>query len=451
MPKKPDRALTRRNLLSMAATTGAGIGLAAISAGAATSPADVPARKPGQRSAIGLKHPPMSKVRVGIVGVGGRGMSLMGNLLDIANVQITAVCDIVPQKVEAAQKQVARKGQPAPAPFSKNETDFENLCKRDDIDVVYIASPWEWHTPMAVCAMNNGKHATIEVPAAITLDECWQLVDAAERTQRHCMMLENCCYGEIEMLVLNMCRQGLFGELTHGECGYIHPAAESILSTAPSSVWRRKHLMRLNGNVYPTHGLGPVAQYMGIHKGDRFERLVSMSSPSRSLAMLRDKLPADDPRRSERYLCGDMNTSLIQTARGRSIMVQCDMATPRVYSRINMICGTMAAFCDYPPRIHFRGTPEGWETDMAPYQQKHTHPLWKKLKETALKSGGHGGMDFVMNWRLVQCLLEGEALDMSVYDAAAWSSVMPLSVMSVAQGSAPVLVPDFTRGQWQNA
>ena len=439
---------SRRRLMTMTALGGAGLALPGALAPAAA--AEPPARQPGRKSVFGLKHPPMGKVRIGIIGVGGRGSSLLGNLLDIEKVEIKAVCDIVPQRVEAARDQVRKKGQPDPAGFAKNETDFENLCKRDDVDVVYIATPWEWHTPMALAAMKSGRHAAIEVPAAITLEECRQLVDTAEETQRHCLMLENCCYGEIEMLVLSMVRQGVLGELTHGEAGYLHALPDYLLSQAAPAVWRRRHLTRANGNLYPTHGLGPIAQYMGIHGGDRFERLVSMSSLEHSLSLLRDKLPADDPRRREKYVCGDINTSLIRTALGRTIMVQFNITTPRPYSRLNMICGTEGTFCDYPPRLHLRGKGEAWETDLAPYFQQYGHPLWKKMKETALKSGGHGGMDYVMNWRLIQCLLEGAALDMTAYDAAAWSAVFPLSVASVAQGSAPLAFPDFTRGEWKS-
>jgi predicted dehydrogenase len=297
--------------------------------------------------------------------------------------------------------------------------------------------------------MNHGKHAVSEVPAAITLQECWDLVDASERTQRHCMMLENCCYGENEMLVMNMIRQGVLGELIHGEAAYIHPIAEGILGTGDWAVWRRRHLMKSNGNLYPTHGLGPVALYMDIHGGDRFDYLVSMSSCERVLSRARDALPPGDPRRQETYACGDVNTSLIKTALGRTIMVQFDIVTPRPYNRLNLICGTRGTFADYPPRIELKGKGHAWETDLAPYFEKYGHPLWKRQKEQALKSGGHGGMDYLTNWRLIRCLLAGSPLDMTVYDAAAWSSIFPLSIASVAQGSSPVSVPDFTRGQWK--
>jgi predicted dehydrogenase len=427
-------------------------GAAALGAGLAGAADEAaPPRPSGQKSVLGLKHPPLEKLRVGMIGVGGRGMGLLGELLSIDGVAVTTVCDVVPQRVAAAQARVVAKGQPSPVGFSKGDTDFENLCRRDDVDLVYVATPWEWHTAMAVCAMNGGKHAAIEVPAAITLEECWDLVNTSERTQRHCMMLENCCYGETELLVLNMVRQGVLGELTYGEAGYIHPFAAGVLGTGDSSVWRRRHLMKRNGNLYPTHGLGPVALYLDIHGGDRFDYLVSMSSCEKSLSRARDALPAGDPRRQETYACGDVNMTLIKTARGRSITVHFDIVSPRPYSRVNLICGTGGTFADYPPRLALFGKEHAWETDLTSCYAKYGHPLWKQHKEQALKSGGHGGMDYLMNWRLIHCLRAGSPLDMTVYDAAAWSSILPLSVASVAKGSAPVNVPDFTRGQWQTS
>jgi predicted dehydrogenase len=441
------QGLSRRGMIrTLGACAAAALGANSIEADTGR----IPPRTAGQKSVLGLEHPPMEKVRIGLIGAGSRGMSLLRNLLDIDGVQVTAVCDIVPQRVATARARVAEKGQPEPAGFSAGETDFEHLCQRDDVDVVYVVTPWEWHVPMALAAMNAGHHVAIEVPAAITLQGCWDLVDTAERTGLHCIMLENCCYGEIEMLVLNMVRQGVFGKLTHGEAGYLHAFAEGLISTGDGAVWRRRHLQDSDGNLYPTHGLGPVALYMDVHGGDRFATLVSMSSRERTLSDIRDRLPEDDPRRRETYACGDVNTTLIQTALGLSIMVQFDIVTPRPYDRINMICGTQGTFRDYPPRIYLQGQTEGhaWDTDLDPYLQAHGHPLWKKLKSRAIESGGHGGMDFLMNWRLVQCLLAGRPLDMTVYDAAAWSSVYPLSIASVAQGSMPVAVPDFTRGEW---
>lgn len=440
---------SRREFLTVAGAAGAGLGMAAR-VRAAVPEVSSPGPKPGQQRVFGLKFPPLDKVRIGFIGVGSRGSSLLDNLLDIDRVEIKAVCDVVPDRVRAAQQRVTAKGRPEPAGYADHETVFEDLCKRDDLDLVYIATPWDWHTRMAVCAMERGKHAAIEVPAAMTLDECWQLVNTAELTRRHCFMLENCCYGEIELLVLRMARQGVFGDLTHGEAGYLHESRDYLLRDEGAANWRRRFVSALNGNLYPTHGLGPVAQYLGINTGDRFEYLVSMSSPELALSRRRDALPAGNPMRRERFACGDINTTLIKTARGRTLMVQFSLALSRPYSRINLIAGTAGTFCDYPPRLHLDGQPEGWVTDLQPYHDKYGHPLWRKLNAQARQSGGHGGMDYVMNWRLIQCLREGLPLDLTVYDAAAWSSLVPLSVASVSNGSAPAIVPDFTRGAWRD-
>jgi hypothetical protein len=440
---------SRRKFLTAAAAASAGLGLLA-SAGTAPSEPAIRRARPGQLRLFGLKFPAMDKVRIGFIGVGSRGSSLLGNLLELEGVQIKAVCDVVPSRVKSAQQRVAAKGQPEPAGYAKSDTAFEELCRRDDIDLVYIATPWDLHVRMAVCAMKEGKHTAIEVPAAMTIAECWQLVDTAELTRRHCLMLENCCYGEIELLVLRMARQGVFGELTHGEAGYLHESRDYLLQDSGGANWRRRFITDSNGNLYPTHGLGPVALYMGIHAGDKFDRLVSMSSREQALSRRCESLPTGNPLRGERFACGDINTTLIQTALGRTIMVQFSLVQSRPYSRINLIAGTTGTFCDYPPRLHLDGQPEGWVTDLQAYHEEYGHPLYKKLNAQARQSGGHGGMDYVMNWRLIQCLREGSPLDLTVYDAAAWSSIVPLSIASVSKGSAPVVVPDFTRGAWRH-
>ena len=232
-----------------------------------------PEQRPGQQRVFDLKAPPLEKVRIGMIGMGGRGSSLLGNLLDLDHVEIKAVCDILPDRVKRAQQSVAARGRPEPAGYGGNEHEFEDLCRRADLDLVYIATPWDSHAPMAVSAMKQGKHAAIEVPAAMTLEECWQLVDTAEQTRRHCLMLENCCYGEIELLVLRLAHQGVLGELIHAEAGYLHEARDYLLQGTPDTNWRRRFVATLDGNLYPTHGLGPVALYLDIHAGDRFERL----------------------------------------------------------------------------------------------------------------------------------------------------------------------------------
>ena len=440
--------LSRRGFLAAGAASAGLANLAGLEA-AAPEPA-VPPAQPGQQRLFGFKCPPLDKVRVGFIGVGSRGSSLLGNLLDVDRVEIKAVCDVVSDRVKSAQKRVVARGHPEPAGYAKDEQDFENLCRRDYLDLVYIATPWDWHVRMAVSAMKQGKHAAIEVPAALTLNGCWELVDTAELTRRHCVMLENCCYGEIELLVLRLARHGVLGDLTHGEAGYLHEARDYLLQGSKAANWRRRFVATLDGNLYPTHGLGPVAQCLGINTGDQFDYLVSMSSRELALSRRRDALPADHPSRGESFACGDINTSLLKTVLGRTILVQYSLVLSRPYSRINMIAGTAGTFCDYPPRLHLDARPEEWITDLKPYHDQYGHPLWKQIHAQARESGGHGGMDYVMNWRLIQCLREGWPLDLTVYDAAAWSSLVPLSIASVAKGSAPVAVPDFTRGSWRH-
>ena len=387
-------------------------------------------------------------VRVGLVGVGNRGYEQLRLLLALEGVRVTALCDIVEEKARKGLRRATEAGHPAPA----LEADWRTLCERADVDLVYICSPWDFHTPQAIYAMECGKHAAVEVPAATTLEECWSLVDTSEKTQRHCVMLENVLYDYNEMLVLNLVRAGQFGMITHGEAAYIHEMRGGLFSQPGKSAWRRGPHRDRNGNLYPTHGLGPIARYMAIHRGDRFTRLVSMSSREAAMSEYRDThLAMDDPKRNESFICGDMNSSLLQTARGRSILLQHDVVTPRPYSRIHLIAGTKGTFCDYPPRIFFDGQAEHEWKPLDAFIADYESPLWKNMGELARTLGGHGGMDFLMNYRLFQCLREGTAPEMDVYDAAAWSAPGPLSEISVACGNIPLPFPDFTRGEWQQA
>jgi hypothetical protein len=444
----PTRPFSRREILTTA--TGAAAVWSLGRPGSAQSPA------PPGATMMGVPFEKRAKVRFAIVGCGGRGTSLLHDILGVEGVEVKAVCDVVPERVARAQAMVAKAGQPAPDGYTKGERHFEELCGRGDLDLVFVATPWRWHVPMAIAGMAGGAHVGVEVPAAVTLEECWQLVDASERTRRHCVILENCCYGWSELLVLNLVRAGLLGELTHAECAYIHDLRALLYDREHVGLWRRLEHLERDGNLYPTHGLGPVAQYLGIHRGDRFERLVSMSSPSLGLQGYRDRaLAGDDPRRQETYACGDMNTSLIRTALGRTVMLQHDVVSPRPYSRINMVSGTKGAFADYPARLFFDGQKEdAWQElhqregrTPGGIEDRYEDELWKKLAGPAAR-GGHGGMDYIMSWRLVQCVREGLAPDMDVYDAAAWSAPSALSEKSVAGGSAPVEFPDFTRGRW---
>jgi hypothetical protein len=300
--------------------------------------------------------------------------------------------------------------------------------------------------------MKAGKHAAVEVPAARTIEDCWLLVDTSEKTRRHCIQLENCCYGENELMVLSMVRAGLFGELTHGGCAYNHDLRSILFSNEGEGLWRRLENQQRNGNLYPTHGLGPVAHYMDINRGDRFDHMVSMSSLSASLqAYRKEKAPPDDPRQKEIYRNGDLNISLIRTAQGRLIELEHNVAEPQPYDRINLIAGTKGIFRDYPPRIYVDGSRREDFGPLDPYKEKFTHPYWKQVGDMAKELGGHGGMDFVMAYRLIECMKQGTAPDIDVYDAAAWSAPGPLSELSVSKGSTPVQFPDFTRGGWRTA
>jgi predicted dehydrogenase len=435
-----DTALTRRDLLKAAAIAGA----AAIGHELAT-PESASAAGP---TMIGVSFEPHAIVRVGIVGTGLRGRSVLNEWLGVEGVKITALCDIVPEKVQMAADMMKKAGHDyEPARFTNGARAFEELCQQGDVDLVYTATPWDWHVPVCLAAMKNGKHAATEVPAAITIADCWKLVDESERSRRHCLMMENVCYGYNELLVLNMCKAGVFGELTHGGAAYNHDLRAILFENKDEGLWRRAPHTRRNGNLYPTHGLGPVAWYMGINREDRFDTLVSMSTPEFGLTKWRaEHEPKDSPKWSERYRCGDVNVSLIKTAKGRVIRLEHDITSPRPYSRINMIQGTKGIFEDFPPRVYVEGREANhrWGT-IDSYKREHEHELWRRLGEKA-RSGGHGGMDYIMAARLVQCMREGLPPDFDVYDAAAWSAPGPLSEQSVSKGSAPVRIPDFTRG-----
>ena len=398
---------------------------------------------------MGLRFQSCNPVRIGVIGTGRRGTSLIETLLAVGSVRINAVCDTDRDHAAQAKDLVEKSGGSAPALYTAGERDFERLCSRDDLDLVVIATPWQWHVPMAVCAMRHGKHVAVEVPAATTIEECWKLVRTSEQTRRHCIMLENCCYGYNEMLVLNMVRSGRLGALTHGAGGYLHDLRGKLTSETEQP-WLRDEYIRRNGNLYPTHGLGPVAMYMGIHRGDRFDNLVSYSSRSRGLAESQNRQAALGVRKPlTGFRCGDQNTSLIRTAHGLLISLEHNVSSPEPYDRINLIAGSRGIFRDFPPRIYLDGeTPDDTWESLDRYKQAYEHPLWTKIGDLARKMGGHDGMDFVMCYRLIECIREGLVPDMDVYDAAAWSAAGPLSEMSIAAGGAPVKFPDFTRGRW---
>ncbi len=412
------------------------------------------ATRPGGFNMCGYAAPKMDKVRIGIVGLGMRGPGAVSRMSFIEGVEIKALCDQYPDRVASAQKILAKKGLPKATEYSGSKDAWKEMCNRPDIDLIYITTPWSWHTPMAVYAMQHGKHAATEVPAARTLEECWQLVETSEKTRKHCMMLENCCYDFFELLTLNMTRNGLFGELIHAEGAYIHDLRDlNFDKNGYAEMWRLKENAGRNGNLYPTHGLGPVAQCLNINRGDYMDYLVSMSSNDFMMGAIAKERAAADSFYNEfvnRKYRGDMNTTVIKTKKGKTIMVQHDVTSPRPYSRIHLISGTkgMASKWPDPRRISFG---EGWinDTQLKELEEKYTLPIVKHIGALAKNIGGHGGMDFIMDWRLIDNLRNGLPLDQDVYDAALWSAVAPLSEKSVANRSRSMDIPDFTKGAWK--
>src|SRR6186713_365901 len=402
----------------------------------------------------GYAAPKMDKVRIGIIGLGQRGPAAVERMSFIEGAEIKALCDKLPERATAAQKILEKVGLPKAKEYSGNDG-WKALCESNEIDLVYICTPWPLHTPMAVYAMNHGKHAATEVPATVNLDQSWQLVETSEKTKKHCMMLENCCYDFFELLTLNMARQGLFGELVHAEGAYLHDLSKDYLfnKKAYADMWRLKENIGKNGNLYPTHGLGPIAQCMNINRGDKFDHLVSMSTNDFTLNNLAKEMAAKDDFFKEyvdKPYRGNMNTTIIRTNKGKSIMLQHDVSSLRPYSRIHLVSGTKGAAQKYPgPERIALGHSWIKKEELDDLYKKYSPPIVNHIGEIAKEVGGHGGMDFIMDWRLIDCLRNGLPLDQNVYDAAAWSSIFHLSQQSVKARSKTVDVPDFTRGAWK--
>ena len=445
--------MDRRGFLKAATVTAA----AGLTAACTTSNNQFTPAKQQGKSVIGLIAPKMDVVRVGFIGVGQRGYGHVKRMSHIEGAEIVAICDNHQEVLDRSAKFLTDNGHKQPALYGNGEYAYREMLGRQDIDIVIISTPWKWHAPMAIESMESGKHAFVEVPLATTVEEMWDIVNTAERTQKNCMMMENVNYGRDELMVLNMVRQGLFGELLHGEAAYIHELRWQMkeLETKTGS-WRTGWHAKRNGNLYPTHGLGPVSQYMNINRGDRFDYLTSMSSPALGRALYAQKeFSADHQRNQLNYINGDISTTLIKTVQGRTIMVQHDTTTPRPYSRHNLIQGTNGVFAGFPNRIALEEGGSGnfheWDYDMQSWYNKYDHPLWVKMGKEAERNGGHGGMDFLMFWRMIYCLRNGEPLDQDVYDGAAWSVISPLSAESLNNRAKSVDIPDFTRGAWQTA
>lgn len=408
----------------------------------------------------GFAAPALRKVRVGVIGLGMRGPGAVHRLAAIPGVEVAALCDLYDERVQRQQQWLAAQGKPKAASYS-GEEGYKALCE-SDLDLVYIATPWQLHTPMALYAMEHGKHAAIEVPAAMTLEECWACVETSERTGRHCLQLENCCYGDVEMLTLNLARHGKFGEIMHAEGAYIHDLRSlNYLDPAKGGYqgyWRLKWNRDHTGNPYATHGLVPLMQVMNINRGDRFDYLTCIATNQVGMDVYAGAAFGAESWQAKLHpACGDMSTTVIRTVNGKTIMIQHDVTSARPYSRINLVSGTQGILNDYPLRMTFAEKPgepaHGWFDDarLTQVYNEYRHPLWKAAGELAVKMGGHGGMDFLMDLRLCYCLQNGLPLDMDVYDLATSCSLAELSERSARDRGNSQDVPDFTRGGWRTA
>jgi predicted dehydrogenase len=398
-------------------------------------------------------------VRIGLVGVGNRGTGLVKILLDVPGVELRAICDINEEHLQNAQAIVEKAGRRRPEGYSSGPEDFRRLVAREDLDAVVTATPWELHTPIAVAAMKAGKYAATEVPAAITVEQCWELVKTSEQTGMPCMMLENDCFGRGALMALNLVEQGVLGELIHCEGGYDHDIRAGLLRNGELS-WRGMHALRRNANLYPTHPIGPIAWWTGINRGDRFTYLTSMSSKSRGLSHYAAKhFGPDNAYAKRQFADGDVNTSLLMTEKGVTVTLNHDTQLPRPYSdsgdtkiplMVQRLQGTEGIFFGSLEKIYIDGrSPEHKWEDTGPYYEQYDHFLWKALGEAA-RTSSHGGEDYVELHQFVRAVRNRIQTPVDVYDAATWSVIVPLSEQSVASKSAAVDFPDFTRGKWKN-
>lgn len=432
---------------------------------------DTPQREPGQESALGLTVPKMDKVRVAFVGLGMRGPGAVQRFTHIPGVEIVALCDYEPERAERCQKYLKEAGL-MPAAIYSGEKGYEELCKRDDIDLVYVATDWDHHFPVAKCALENGKNTAIEVPSAMNLEQCWELINLSEKNRKHCMILENCCYDWFELDALNMAQQGVLGEVLRAQGAYIHNLDDfwdyywKNPDTDPDQLgWRMKYNKENRGDVYATHGLGPVAQVLDIHRGDRFTTLTAMDTKS---SHGKEYVEKKTGKECTDYRNGDHTTTLMRTANGKVVEIQHDVMNPQPYNRLYQLTGTKGFANKYPiegfaiDAAQLKATGNAPKVDnlsshgfmpkeeMEALREKYRHPIITKYGELAKKVGGHGGMDFFMDARMVYCLQNGLPLDMDVYDLAEWCSLAELGSLSMDNNSAAVAFPDFTRGHWND-
>lgn len=420
---------------------------------------ETPARPAGQEDVIQLTAPKIDTVRVGFIGLGMRGPGAVERWTHIPGTKIVALCDLLPERVESSQKILKNAGLPEAAAYS-GEEGWKQLCERKDLDLVYIVTDWKHHAEMGVYAMEHGKHVAIEVPAAMTLDEIWKLIDTSERTRKHCMQLENCVYDFFELTSLNMAQQGVFGEILHVEGAYIHNLED--FWGAYWNNWRMDYNQKHRGDVYATHGMGPACQALNIHRGDRMKTLVSMDTKAVNGPAYIQKQTGEEV---IDFQNGDQTSTLIRTEKGKTMLIQHNVMTPRPYSRMYQLVGTdgyaskypIEEYCLRPAQVDAKDVPNHENLNAhgsvpadvkKALMTKYKHPIHAELEETAKKVGGHGGMDFIMDYRLVYCLRNGLPLDMDVYDLAEWCCMAELTRLSIENNSAPVEIPDFTRGAW---
>ncbi len=420
---------------------------------------EAPQRLPGQSSMLSYASAPLDTVRVGFVGLGGRGSSAVRRYVSVPWTKIVALCDVEPDRVQKNVDMLASKDIVCEATYD-GEEGYKQMCERDDIDLVYICTDWLSHTPIALYAMEHGKHVAIEVPAATSLEECWALVDAAERNRLHCMMLENCCYDFFELSSLEMAKKDVLGEIVHAEGSYHH----TLYVGWPYywRNWRLEYNRTHKGDIYPTHGLGPICQALNIHRGDRMKTIVAMDTKSiNGIKALKRDYDIDDPD----FQNGDETSTMIRTEMGKTMLLEHDVMTYRPYDRMYQLVGTDGYLAKYPVAVYALSR-EKMDSLGIDYSERYNHGplddeqadtlcakfpapiLDEELEELAKTVGGHGGMDFLMDYRLVYCLHYGLPLDMDVYDLAEWCSISELSAISISNSFAPVEVPDFTRGDW---
>ncbi|MBE3000656.1 Gfo/Idh/MocA family oxidoreductase [Nocardiopsis sp. HNM0947] len=445
------RPPTRRDLFRSGAAAGAATGLGTVLARPASAD-DAPQRGGDESPMTEVPFEPHDEVRLAVIGTGQRGADMLDRFLQINGVRVTALCDLEQDRADAAADAVEEAGGERPAVHAGSTDAWEELTARDDVDLCYIATPWEWHHPQAKDAMEHGMHAAVELPIAVTLDDIWDLVRTSERTRKHCMLMENVNYGQEEMRVLMMAKEGLFGDLLHGSGGYVHDLRDPFLfhGAYHPEDWRRAWQTKMNASHYPMHGLAPITAAMDINRGDRLDRLVSFSSPALSLTEYRaENLDSDHPAWQDDYISGDRNVCLLSTAAGRMIRVDHDVNTPHPQTRANTLGGTRGVWMSDPQRIYLESLDHDdheWR-DFDEAYEKYDHWLWKEIGD---EGGGHGGMDYILQWRTIQLMRLGLTPDIDVYDSASLSSLVPLSESSLESGGS-VPVPDFTRGHWKNA